>query len=193
MRVFLSLPMNGKDNEWIRNEKEKMIRNYDAMCGDGVKNTYVDTIDMIMPADIFLQNVEEGSEIVNRIWFLSESLKIMSKCDVVLFHPEAFHAKGCCVEYFTATKYGIDEVSLEVISRILETYICRFTIHSRRDKVYKFLCDAGIWSRELLMKQTDDDILKLQKTIKGLGPTYAHEIIKLRDSIKEAWKNGEED
>lgn len=191
MKVFLSLPMNGKDNEWIRNEKEKMIRNYDAMRGDGVKNTYVDTIDMIMPADIFLENVGE-EEIVNRIWFLSESLKIMSKCDVVLFHPEASHAKGCCVECFTATKYGIDDVNLEIISRMLETYIYRFTIHSRRDKVLKFLYDAGIWSRELLMKQTDDDILKLQKTIKGLGPTYAHEIVKLRDSIKEAWEEGEE-
>lgn len=191
MRVFLSLPMNGKDNEWIRNEKEKMIRNYDAMCGDGVKNTYVDTIDMTMPADIFLENVGE-EEIVNRIWFLSESLKIMSKCDIVLFHPEASHAKGCCVECFTATKYGIDDVNLEITSRILETYVCHFTIHSRRDKVYKFLCDAGIWSRELLMKQTNDDILKLQKTTKGMGPTYAHEIVKLRDSIKEALEEGEE-
>lgn len=192
MRVFLSLPMNGKDNEWIRNEKEKMIRNFDAMCGDGVKNTYVDTIDMTMPADIFLENIGEGDEIVNRIWFLSESLKIMSKCDVVLFHPEASHAKGCCVEYFTATKYGIDEVSLDITSRILETYICRFVIHSRRDKVQKFLYDAGIWSRELLMKYSDNDILKLQKTTKGLGPTYAHEIINLRNSIEKAWKEGEE-
>lgn len=191
MRVFLSLPMNGKDNEWIRNEKEKMIRNYDAMCGDGVKNTYVDSIDMTMPADIFLENVGE-EEIVNRIWFLSESLKIMSKCDVILFHPEAFHAKGCSVEYLTATTYGIDDMSLEITSRILETYICRFTIHSRRDKVQKFLYDAGIWCRELLMKQTDDDILELQKTTKGLGPTYAHEIIKLRNSIEKAWKEGEE-
>lgn len=191
MRVFLSLPMNGKDNAWIRREKEKMIRNYDAMCGDDVKNTYVDTIDMTMPADIFLENINE-EEIVNRIWFLSESLKIMSKCDVVLFHPEASHAKGCCVEYLTATKYGIDEVSLDVASRMLETYICRFTIHSRRDKVYKFLYDAGIWSRELLMKCSDNDILELQKTTKGLGPTYAHEIIKLRNSIKKAWKEGEE-
>lgn len=191
MRVFLSLPMNGKDNEWIRNEKEKMIRNYDAICGDGVKNTYVDSIDMTMPADIFLENVGE-EEIVNRIWFLSESLKLMSKCDVILFHPEASHAKGCCVECFTATKYGIDDVDLEIKSRILETYICRFTIYSRRDKVQKFLYDAGIWCRELLMKQTDDDILELQKTTKGLGPTYAHEIIKLRNSIEKAWKEGKE-
>ena len=191
MRVFLSLPMNGKDDTWIRSEKEKMIRNYDAMCGPDVKNTYIDTIDMTMPADIFLENVGE-EEIVNRIWFLSESLKIMSKCDVVLLHPEAFHAKGCCVEYFTASKYGIDDVSLDVTSHILETYICRFTIYSRRDKVYKFLCDAGIWSRELLMKYSDDDILELQKKTKGLGPTYAHEIMKLRDSIKKAWKEGEE-
>lgn len=184
MNVFLSLPMNGKDNEWIRTEKEKMIRNYDAMCGDGVKNTYVDSIDMTMPADIFLENVGE-EEIVNRIWFLSESLKIMSKCDVILFHPEAFHAKGCCVEYLTATKYGIDEVSLDVASRMLETYICHFAIHSRRDKVQKFLYDTGIWSRELLMRYSDDDILELQKKTKGMGPTYAHEIIKLRDSIKK--------
>lgn len=191
MRVFLSLPMNGKDNKWIRNEKEKMIRNYDAMCGDGVKNTYVDSIDMTMPADIFLENVGE-EEIVNRIWFLSESLKLMSKCDVVLVHPEASHAKGCCVEYFTATKYGIDDVSLDITSRILETYICRFTMYSRRDKVQKFLYDAGIWSRELLMKYSDDDILELQKTTKGLGPTYTHEIIKLRNSIEKAWKEGEE-
>lgn len=191
MIVFLSLPMNGKSNEWIRSEKEKMICNYDAMCGDGVKNTYVDTIDMTMPADIFLENVGE-EEIVNRIWFLSESLKIMSKCDVVLFHPEAFHAKGCCVEYLTATKYGIDEVSLDVASRMLETYIYRFTMHSRRDKVQKFLYDTGIWSRELLMKYSDDDILELQKKTKGMGPTYAHEIVKLRNSIEKAWKEGEE-
>lgn len=191
MRVFLSLPMNGKDIAWIRNEKEKMIRNYDAMCGDGVKNTYVDSIDMTMPADIFLENVGE-EEIVNRIWFLSESLKLMSKCDVVLFHPEASHAKGCCVEYCTVAKYGIDDVDLEIKSRILETYICRFTMHSRRDKVQKFLYDTGIWSRELLMKCSDNDILELQKTTKGLGPTYAHEIIKLRNSIEKAWKEGEE-
>ena len=183
--------MNGKDITWIRSEKEKMIRNYDAMCGDGVKNTYFDTIDMVMPADIFLENVGE-EEIVNRIWFLSESLKIMSKCDVVLFHPEAFHAKGCCVEYLTATKYGIDEVSLEITSRMLETYVCHFTVYSRRDKVQKFLYDTGIWSRELLMKYSDDDILKLQKTTKGLGPTYAHELIKLRDAIKKDLENKED-
>ena len=187
MRVFLSLPMNGKDSAWIRSEKEKMIRNYDAMCGPDVKNTYLDTIDLVMPADIFIKNKDE-KEIVNRIWFLSESLKIMSKCDVVLLHPDAFLAVGCCVEHFTATKYGIHVSHLFIANRSLETYICRFTIHSRRDKVYKFLYDAGIWSYQLLMKLSDSDILELQKKTKGMGPTYVHEIIKLRDSIKEALK-----
>lgn len=184
MKVFLSLPMNGKDSTWIRSEKEKMIRNYDAMCGDDVKNTYLDTIDMTMPADIFIENKDE-KEIVNRIWFLSESLKIMSKCDVVLFHPKAFLAIGCCVENFTATKYGINVSYLYFASSSLVTYIYRFTAHNRRDKVYKFLYDAGIWSYQLLLKLSDDDILELQRTTKGMGPTYTHEIIKLRDSIKK--------
>lgn len=186
MKVFLSLPMNGKDSAWIRSEKEKMIRNYDAMCGDDVKNTYVDTIDMTMPADIFLENKDE-KEIVNRIWFLSEALKLMSKCDVVLIHPDAFSPTyiGCSVEQFTATKYGIHVSHLYFENYSLETYIFRFTIHSRCDKVHKFLYDAGIWSRELLLKLSDDDIFELQKKTKGMGPTYAHEIIKLRDSIKK--------
>ena len=42
------------------------------------------------------------------------------------------------------------------------------------------------------MKYSDDDILKLQKTTKGLGPTYAHELIKLRDAIKKDLENKED-
>lgn len=183
-KVFLSLPMNGKSDEWIETEKAKMMRNYDAITGGC--NEYVDTY-CVMPVETFL-DIQENETAV-RIWYLAESLKKMSLCDIALFHPDYASARGCHVESFTAYRYHIEAYYLSghVLWRCIRE--CSDIRSKRKDRLDDILRDLGIWSRPFLASLTDEHIDAF-KTIKGIGDVTCHEIKVLRDYIRKELENG---
>ena len=91
-KIFISQPMNGKTTEEIENE-----RNY--IIGRLRENECVEIID-----SFFKDKPYEASP----LWYLGESIKLMSEADVVFFCDGWQTSRGCQIEHDCALEYGID-------------------------------------------------------------------------------------
>ena len=91
-KIFISQPMNGKTTEEIENERNYII---DKLR----ENECVEIID-----SFFKDKPYESSP----LWYLGESIKLMSEADVVFFCNGWQTARGCQIEHDCALEYGID-------------------------------------------------------------------------------------
>ena len=91
-KIFISQPMNGKTTEEIENERNYII---DRLR----ENECVEIID-----SFFKDNPYEASP----LWYLGESIKLMSEADVVFCCNGWQTARGCQIEHDCALEYGID-------------------------------------------------------------------------------------
>ena len=91
-KIFISQPMNGKTTEEIEDE-----RNY--IIGRLRENESVEIIDS------FFKNEPHDSK---PLWYLGESIKLISEADVVFFCNGWQTARGCQIEHDCALEYGID-------------------------------------------------------------------------------------
>lgn len=103
MKVFISQPMAGKSLNTILHERDDLKL--------WVKRNYGDVE--------FLDSFMARTDNMTPLECLAESIKIMSKADLVVMAPRWYEARGCCIEYDCADYYGIKTV--EVDSRV-ETY-----------------------------------------------------------------------
>ena len=92
IKIFISQPMNGKTNEEIEDKRNYII---DRLR----ENECVEIID-----SFFKDKPYEASP----LWYLGESIKLMSEADVVLFCDGWQIARGCQIEHDCALEYGID-------------------------------------------------------------------------------------
>ena len=99
-RVFLSLPMSGYADEWIRKEILSMIEKLEP-DEDAVFNFN------LYPREINMDLETCNSEIYSRFKNLSEAIKKLGTCDAILMHPAWRTAHGCNVEWTVAKEYGI--------------------------------------------------------------------------------------
>lgn len=96
-KIFISQPMNGKTTEEIENERNYII---DRLREDRLReNESVEIID-----SFFKDKPYEASP----LWYLGESIKLMSEADVVFFCNGWQTARGCQIEHDCALEYGID-------------------------------------------------------------------------------------
>ena len=91
-KIFISQPMNGKTNEEIKNKRDSII---DRLR----ENESVEIID-----SFFKDKPYEASP----LWYLGESIKLMSEADIVFFCNGWQTARGCQIEHDCALEYGID-------------------------------------------------------------------------------------
>ena len=91
-KIFISQPMNGKTTEEIENERNYII---DKLR----ENESVEIID-----SFFKDKPYESS----LLWYLGESIKLMSEADIVFFCNGWQTARGCQIEHDCALEYGID-------------------------------------------------------------------------------------
>ena len=91
-KIFISQPMNGKTTEEIENERNYIIERLR-------ENESVEIID-----SFFKDKPYEASP----LWYLGESIKLMSEADVVFFCNGWQTARGCQIEHDCALEYGID-------------------------------------------------------------------------------------
>ena len=91
-KIFISQPMNGKTTEEIENERNYII---DRLR----ENECVEIIDS------FFKNTPHDTK---PLWYLGESIKLMSEADVVFFCNGWQTARGCQIEHDCALEYGID-------------------------------------------------------------------------------------
>lgn len=101
MKIFISQPMQGKTNEEIKTERERLIAK--------ARERYGEDIEVI---DSFFENAPADAR---PLWFLGKSLELLSTADVAVFAPDWESARGCSVENHCAIVYGIE--TLEVYER----------------------------------------------------------------------------
>lgn len=93
IKIFISQPMNGKTTEEIEDERNYIV---------GRLATQFPRAEII---DSFFKDVPHDTR---PLWYLGESIKLMSKADVVFFCNGWHIAKGCQIEHDCALEYGID-------------------------------------------------------------------------------------
>lgn len=97
MKIFISQPMQGKNDAEILAERERAIKAAKAKWGD------VETLES------FFQG---GPAEAKPLWFLGESLKVMADADVVIVCKGWSEARGCKVEFYAADVYGIPDFGM---------------------------------------------------------------------------------
>ena len=92
-KIFISQPMNGKTTEEIENERDSII----------------DRLSTQFPrSDIIYSFFKDAPHDTKPLWYLGESIKLMSEADVVFFCNGWQTARGCQIEHDCALEYGID-------------------------------------------------------------------------------------
>lgn len=95
-KLFISQPMKGKTNEEIRKEREVAISCAKKITGDEVE-----------VIDSFFENAPAEAK---PLWYLGESLKLLSTADVAYFATGWENARGCKIEHTCTLQYGINVI-----------------------------------------------------------------------------------
>ena len=91
-RIFISQPMNGKTDEEIKQEREKIV----SYLKENIKD-----IEII---DSFFENAPHDAK---PAWYLGESIKLLSTADLLYLAKGWEDARGCKIERRVAFDYGI--------------------------------------------------------------------------------------
>ena len=99
MKFFISLPMNGVDDEKVKRDIDiatKLIR--EQFEGSEVIDGFIAED---VPAD------------AGRLWYLGRSIQMLGTADAVVFMPGWKKANGCLIVYEVARLYGITRLRAE--------------------------------------------------------------------------------
>ena len=97
IKIFISQPMNGKTTEEIEEERNYTIGTLRSRFAR--KNECIEIIDS------FFKNAPHDAK---PLWYLGESIKLMSEADAVFFCDGWQTSRGCQIEHDCALEYGID-------------------------------------------------------------------------------------
>jgi len=97
MKIFISQPMNGRDNSKIKDERLKII---------GVlKDKYGDDVEIL---ESFFENAPYDAK---PLWFLGKSFELLSEADKAFFANDWSLSRGCEMEHNACVKYGIEIIN----------------------------------------------------------------------------------
>lgn len=103
VNVFISQPMKDKTREEIIKERYKTIA---WIYEDLAKATYtLKDVDKVNIIDSYLGDSKDVKN--SPVWYLGESIKLMSDADYVVFCNGWEDARGCRIERTIANEYGI--------------------------------------------------------------------------------------
>lgn len=94
-KIFISQPMNGKTNEEIEDVRNYIIGRLTAHFAR--QNAHIEIIDS------FFKDTPHDA---NPLWYLGESIKLMSEADIVFFCNGWHSARGCQIEHDCALEYS---------------------------------------------------------------------------------------
>lgn len=95
-KLFISQPMKDKTDDEILVERSNAIQ--------AAKDSLKDEMEVI---DSFFQGAPADAK---PLWYLGESLKLLSTADVAYFAPGWEKARGCKIENTCAKEYGIPTI-----------------------------------------------------------------------------------
>lgn len=96
MKIFISQPMRNKTDAEIQAERSKAIdecQAYAARTGEKI-----DIIDSI---------IEDAPDDAKPLWYIGESLKLLSEADAAYFVRGWSNNRGCRIEHIACSEYGV--------------------------------------------------------------------------------------
>lgn len=106
-RVFVSVPMSGRTPTEVEadiEEAKNAFLNFFAL-NDGEEHfEFVNT---------FVQENAPDKVMYEPLWYLGNSIKILSTCDIILFARGWYRARGCNVEDHISDSYGIPSIRID--------------------------------------------------------------------------------
>lgn len=97
-KLFISQPMRGKTDEEILKERKSLIA-----------DVYMKTHECVQVLDSFFTGAPEDA---TPLWYLGQSLVMLSAADMVVFAPGWENYRGCRLEHQAAVDYGIPIVEV---------------------------------------------------------------------------------
>lgn len=91
MKIMISQPMRGKNNQQIKEEREELV--------EKLKSKGYEVADTIISEEA-PKNIDES------IYYLSKSIAFIGSVDAVVFMKGWETARGCQIEHEVARKYG---------------------------------------------------------------------------------------
>lgn len=92
MKVMISQPMNDKAEEQIKEERKRIVDNFEKM--------HIEVINTLF--------TEEAPEDCNiGVYYLGKSISAMKDIDAIYMCDNWREARGCRIEYQVAKEYGI--------------------------------------------------------------------------------------
>ena len=96
IKVFISQSMKGKTDEEILRERKEVL--------EDVKKQLGEELELL---DSFFQGAPSNAK---PLWYLGESLKLLSTADVAYFCKDWKSYRGCRIEHTCAKEYGIEVI-----------------------------------------------------------------------------------
>lgn len=100
IKLFISQPMNGIDDDVVLKKREEAITNAKIFIKS---NTGEDEVEVL---ETFIY--EDAPEDAGRLWYLGRSIQMLGKADYIYFVEGYENANGCMAEEFIAKQYGIN-------------------------------------------------------------------------------------
>lgn len=116
-KLFVSLPMNGRDETDILEEQKYLLNvvNND-ICGGNNEFELLDTL---------IQDEPPVDSTYPRAFYLGNSIAKLAQADLVIFSSNWRDGQGCIIEHMTCSLYGIPYVEMQK-KDIFETLIEAF-------------------------------------------------------------------
>ena len=118
IKLFISQPMRDKTDEEILAEREKAIKTVSAIFG----------YDDVKVINSFFQGVPHDAK---PLWYLGESIKMLSNADVAYFCKGWDDYRGCQIEHRASKDYGIPIIEAFNYTPSKDLDICLKEGHNR--------------------------------------------------------------
>lgn len=99
IKLFISQPMHGIDDDVVLKKREDAIANAKKFIKS---NTGEDEVEVL---ETFIY--EDAPEDAGRLWYLGRSIQMLGRADYIYFVDGYENANGCIAEEFIAMQYGI--------------------------------------------------------------------------------------
>lgn len=97
MKIFISQPMKGKTDEEILSERNRAINK--------IKETvYKEDVEIV---DSFLKDIKVPNGVNEPLYYLGNSLILLSTANIAYFIKGWNEARGCKIEHECAVQYGL--------------------------------------------------------------------------------------
>lgn len=102
-KIFVSLPMRGKEDYEIKNNMKRLFELASAYLGEECE--LLDTFNPVTAEELQSNDIIDIAPL-----YLGSSIKLLSKADLVIFDKDWMQANGCCIEKQVCERYHIHHV-----------------------------------------------------------------------------------